>query len=154
MIIYIILLTFRCVIGEDLQQMELDTVLKGLDRFLTGLVVVRFAIKIGPRSDTNLFLDNLVPLKEGCFIKQVFVESKNCVASFSPFLLGFLPILKMAVVALFELGQFFCDLLLFGRFRRNSGSISHPPFCLGWLGRSGLIGFLLGFLVGFLLSLF
>ena len=93
MIIYITLLTFCFVIGEDLQQMELETVLKGLNRFLTGLVV-RFVIKIGPRSDTNLFLDNLVPLKEGCLIKQVFVESENCIASFSPFLLGFFQSLR------------------------------------------------------------
>ena len=86
MIIYIILLPFRCVVGEDLQQMELDAILKGLHRFLTGLVLVRVAVKIGPWSDTNLFLNNLVPSEKGCFVKQIFVESKNCIASFPLFL--------------------------------------------------------------------
>ena len=105
MIIYIILLPFRCVIGEDLQQMELDTVLKGLYRFLTGLVVT-VAIKIGPGSDTDLFFDNLVPFEKGCFVKQIFLESKNCIASFLLFLYGFLRSFKMAVVSLSDLGQF------------------------------------------------
>ena len=60
MIIDIILLTFCCVIGEDLQQMEPDTVFKRLNRFLTGLVRVLFTLEVGPRRlsiDSDLILE-------------------------------------------------------------------------------------------------
>ena len=67
--------------------MELDLVFKRHTPFWTGLVGVYIAIKVGPRSDTDLFLDNLVPFEEGCFIKQIFVKSKDCITSLSPFFL-------------------------------------------------------------------
>ena len=50
-------LTFCCVIGEDLQQVESDTVFKRLNRFLTALIRVYLVLEIGPRSDTDLFLE-------------------------------------------------------------------------------------------------
>ena len=86
MIIYIILLPFCCVIGEDLQQMEPDTVLKGPYRFLRGLIIVLVAVKIGPQSDTDLFLNYLVPFEESRFVKQVLVKSEICIASLPLFL--------------------------------------------------------------------
>ena len=67
MIINITLLTFCRLIREDLQQMELDTVFKRLNRFLTGLVLVHIALEVGPRRDTNLLENNLVPFEKGLF---------------------------------------------------------------------------------------
>ena len=80
MITDVILLTFCCVIGEDLQQMELNTVFKRLNRFLTGLVCMLLALEVGPRSDTDLLLDNLVPLEKGRIVEEILVECEDCIS--------------------------------------------------------------------------
>ena len=48
MYIDVVLLPFRCVLGEDGQQMELDTVFKRLNCFLAGCVM-GLSVEIGPR---------------------------------------------------------------------------------------------------------
>ena len=58
----VVLLPLHCVLGEDSQQMELDTVFKRLNRFLLGCVM-GIAIKIGPRGCPNSIGNNLVPLE-------------------------------------------------------------------------------------------
>ena len=62
-------LTFCCVIGEDLQQVESDTVFKRLNRFLTGFVLVFLALEVGPRSDTDLLRNDTIPLEKGRIVK-------------------------------------------------------------------------------------
>ena len=97
MVVDVVFLAFYCVIGEDCQQMELDTVIKGFDSFLTGLLVVPISIKIGPRSDTNLVMDYTGPLDFGCFVQQIFVECKDRGTSLFLLLSGFFQSLRRSL---------------------------------------------------------
>ena len=62
-------LTFCCVIREDLQQVESDTVFKRLNRFLTGLIQVYLALEVSPRSDTDLLRNDTIPLEKGRIVE-------------------------------------------------------------------------------------
>ena len=77
MVVDIELLTFCCVIGEDLQQVESDTVFERLNRFLTGFVRALLALESGPWNDTDLLGYNTIPLEKGCIIEKILVECEN-----------------------------------------------------------------------------
>ena len=77
MVVYVKLLTFCCVIGEDLQQVELDTVFERLNPFLRGFVRALLALEIGPWNDTNLLGNNTDPLEKGRIVEEILVECED-----------------------------------------------------------------------------
>ena len=88
MVTNIVLLTFCCVIGEDLQQVESDTVFKRLDRSLTECIIVYFAVKVGPRSDTNLLRNDTVSLEKGRIVEDILVECEDHISGLLLFCVG------------------------------------------------------------------
>ena len=142
-------LTFCCVIGEDLQQVESDTVFKRLNRFLTGLVLVFLALEVGPRSDTDLLGDNTIPLQKGRFIEKVLIECENRLSGLPFFFVGDLD----SLLGGFELSLLsrnvilsICDFLL--NVRRNIGRNTRIllPGGRAVLGCNSLSGFFFGLL--------
>ena len=132
-----------------MQQMEPDTVFERLNRFLAGLVQVYLALQVGPLSDTNLFLDNLIPLEKGRIVEKVLIECEDCISGLLLLCAGGLDGLLGGFKLSLPARNIICgirDFLL--DIRGDIGSDNHflIPCGRGCLGCNSLPGFFLGLL--------